>query len=113
MRIQRNYKLYLSDINESINRIQEYTWDISEEEFKENSQIQDAVIRRMEIIGEAVKNIPLSVRNVNKIIPWKELSNFKNLLIHSYFEVSTNRIWNVINNDLPKIKEDLGNIKLL
>ena len=113
MRRDRNYKLYLSDINESIDKIEEYTKDISEEEFKENAQIQDAVIRRMEIVGEGVKNIPSSVRDANKLIPWKELSNFKNLLIHSYFEVSINRIWNVIKNDLPKIKENLTKIKLL
>jgi len=113
MRGSRNYKLYLSDIKESINKIQEYTKDFSEEEFKENPQVQDAVIRRMEIIGEAIKNVPMSVRNVNPLIPWKEMADFKNLLIHSYFEVSTNRIWRVIKNDLPKIKESLSKIKLL
>jgi uncharacterized protein with HEPN domain len=113
MRRDRNYKFYLSDIKDSINKIEEYTKDISEEDFKENSQVIDAVIRRMEIIGEAVKNIPTSVRNANPLIPWKEMADFKNLLIHSYFEVSTNRIWKTIKNDLPKIKENLSKVKLL
>ncbi len=113
MRKQRNYKLYLSDINESINKIQDYTKDISQEDFKDNPQVQDAVVRRMEIIGEAIKNIPMSIRNTNPLIPWKEMANFKNLLIHSYFEVSVNRVWKTIKNDLPKIKENLSKIKLL
>ncbi|MCF7910339.1 DUF86 domain-containing protein [Candidatus Pacearchaeota archaeon] len=58
MRRDRNYKLYLKDIKECLEIIERYTKNISEEEFEKNLQIQDAVTRRIEIIGEAVKNIP-------------------------------------------------------
>ena len=113
MRRDRNYKLYLEDIKKSLDKIEEYTKNISEEEFKQNIQVQDAAMRRMEIIGEAVKNIPKSIRNINKKIPWIELSNFKNLLIHSYFETSINRIWKVVKKDIPYLKEEFKKINLL
>ena len=113
MRRDRNYKLYLKDIKECIDRIEEYTKNVSEEQFKEDVQLQDAVTRRIEIIGEAAKNIPNSIRNINKSIPWAELANFKNLIVHSYFETSLNRIWKIIKKDMPWIKEELKKIKFL
>jgi len=111
--MNRNYKLFIKDINESIRQIEEYTKNISEEKFKKNLQIQDAVIRRLEIIGEASKKIPRSVKELNKEIPWKKVSLFRDFIVHSYFEASLNRIWIIIKEDLPKIKEKIKSIKLL
>ena len=113
MRRDRNYKLFITDIKECLDKIEEYMQGISKEQFKEDIKLQDAVIRRLEIIGEAVKNIPKSVKDTNKSISWEALSRFKNLLIHSYFEVSLNRIWIIVQEDLPKIREELKKIKLL
>ena len=113
MRRDRNYKLYLKDIKESLDKIEIYAKNVSEEQFKEDVKLQDAIIRRLEIIGEAVKNIPKSVRDINESIPWTELSNFKNLLIHSYFEISLNRIWRIVVKRVPYLKEELKKIKLL
>ena len=64
--MNRNYKLFLKDINESIKQIDEYTKNISGEEFKKNLQIQDAVIRRLKIIGEASKKIPRSIKEIGR-----------------------------------------------
>lgn len=113
MRRDRNYKLYLEDIKECLNKIEEYTKNITKEDFEDNSQLQDAVTRRLEIIGEAVKNIPKSVREINPFIPWEKLSNFKILLVHFYFEVSANRICKIVERDIPEIKERINEIKLL
>ncbi len=113
MRRNRNYKLFIADIKESLDKIEEYIENISEEQFRKDTKLQDAVIRRLEIIGESIKNIPKSVRDTNKSISWEALSRFKNLLIHSYFEVSLNRIWIIIKEDLPKIKVKIKAIKLL
>ncbi|MCK5624244.1 DUF86 domain-containing protein [Candidatus Pacearchaeota archaeon] len=113
MRKSRNYKLFLGDIKECLDKLEEYTKGVSKEQFKEDTKLQDAVIRRLEIIGEAVKNIPKSVRDINKSFPWEELSNFKNILIHSYFEVGLDRIWGIVVKRITYLKEELKTIKLL
>ena len=111
--MNRDYKFFIKDIRESIENIEEYVKNLSEEQFKRNIQIQDAVIRRLEIIGEATKKIPKSIKSINKEIPWEKLSQYRDFIIHSYFLASLNRIWIVIKKDLPKIKENLKKIKLL
>jgi uncharacterized protein with HEPN domain len=111
--MNRDYKLFIEDIKESIKQIGEYIKNISEEQFKKDLKIQDAVIRRLEIIGEASKRIPKSVKDINKNIPWIKLSSFRDFITHSYFEASLSRIWVIIMKDLPEIKEDIKKIKLL
>jgi len=110
--MKRDYKLYLNDIRESIKQIEEYIQNISEDEFKKNKQIQDAVIRRLEIIGEASRNIPRSLKEKNKQIPWFDMSQFRDFITHSYFEASLQRIWKVA-KDMQKIKEIIKNISLV
>jgi uncharacterized protein with HEPN domain len=109
----RDYKFFLKDIIESINYIEKYIKNISEIEFKKNVQIQDAVIRRIEIIGEASKKIPRSVKEINKEIPWEKLSLFRDFIVHSYFEASLNRVWRIIKYDFPALKEKIKLVKLL
>src|SRR3989344_6514933 len=111
--MKRDYKLYLNDIRESIQRIEEYAHHISEENFKKNKQLQDAVIRRFEIIGEASRNIPRALKEKNKQVPWISMSLFRDLTVHGYFEVSINRVWKVFKEDIPKIKESLSKISLV
>jgi uncharacterized protein with HEPN domain len=111
--MKRDYKLFINDIRDSIKYIEEYIKGISEERFKEDTKIQDAVIRRIEIIGEASKNIPRSVKELNKNIPWRRISMFRDFIIHSYFESSLNRIWRVVKEDLPEIKKHIKLVKLL
>jgi len=108
-----DYKLFIKDIKESINLIEKYTKQMSVEEFKKNNQVQDAVIRRLEIIGEASKRIPRSVRNANNSIDWQSFSMYRDFISHSYFEASLNRIWNIIKIRIPKLKKAFENIKLL
>lgn len=91
--MNRDYKLFIKDIQESIKQIEEYTKNISEEQFKRDLKIQDAVIRRLEIIGEASKKIPKSVKEANKEINWNEFSEFRNFITHSYFNASIARVW--------------------
>lgn len=111
--MKRDYKLFIDDIRESIRLIEEYTKNISEQQFKQDKKIQDAVIRRLEIMGEAVKNIPNSLKEKNKNVLWFEISQFRNLIVHSYFEISLNRIWVVVKEDIPKIKESIKKIVLV
>ncbi|MFA5560002.1 MAG: HepT-like ribonuclease domain-containing protein, partial [Methanofastidiosum sp.] len=82
-----------------------------EREFRENPIIQDAVIRRLEIIGEAVKNIPKDIREKYPDIPWRSISGLRDILIHEYSGVSMTRVWKIISSDLKQFKETIIKIK--
>ena len=86
--MKRNYKLYLNDIKESIAQIEEYIKDVSEENFKKDKKLQDATIRRLEIIGESSRNIPRALKEKNKDVPWFGMSQFRDLISHSYLDTN-------------------------
>jgi len=108
--MKRNIKLYLQDIWESILAIEEYTKDCTEDEFNSNRQIQDAVIRRLEIIGEAVKNIDDDFRYKYPQIPWKKIAGIRDIIAHEYFGVKLERVWDVIIKDLPGLRDKIKSI---
>ena len=107
---KRDVGLYLEDIFESIKQIQEYTDDIEEDELYSNKLIQDAVARRFEIIGEAVKHVPLYYREKHSEIEWKKIAGMRDVLIHEYFVVDLKKVWNTIQKDLPNFKEQIKSL---
>lgn len=109
--MKKDTRVYIDDILESIMKIEEYVNPISEDEFYRNTLVQDAVLKRLEIIGEAVKNIPIEVKDVNTEIPWKEVAGMRDILIHQYSGVKLERIWMVIKKDLPTLKTNIINLK--
>lgn len=108
--MKRNIAFYLKDILDSINFIQQYTANISSEDFEKNIQLQDSVVRRLEIIGEAAKNIPKDFREKHPSIPWREIAGLRDVLIHQYFGIKINRIWKVVNSELLQLKEKMEKI---
>ncbi len=109
--MKKDPKIFLEHIKESILLIEKYTKDVSQSEFIKNRPLQDAVIRRFEIIGEAVKNLPTPFRSKHPEIPWKQIAGMRDILIHQYFDVDLNLAWQVVKHELPSIKQRL--IKLL
>ena len=105
--MKRNIKLYLQDIWESTLAIEEYTQNLAEDKFYSNRQVQDAVVRRLEIIGEAVKNIDDDFRNKYTQIPWKKIAGMRDIIAHEYFGVKLERVWDVVRKDLPDIKQQM------
>lgn len=81
--------------------------DMTFTQFKKNEMVLDAVIRNIEIIGEASKNIPVSVRHSYSNIPWDQMSGMRNILVHEYFGVDTNTVWHTAKTHLPALKMQL------
>jgi len=108
--VTRDMRLYIQDILESIEAIEEYVQPTMEEQFYRNRQVQDAVLRRLEIIGEAVKNLDEDFRNRYPEIPWKKVAGLRDVLIHEYFGVSLKRVWRVIKIDLVDLKLQISRI---
>ncbi|MGC8972038.1 MAG: DUF86 domain-containing protein [bacterium] len=91
----------------AIGKIERYTKGVTFENFCKNEMLIDAVIRNFEIIGEAVKSIPIEIQMKYPGIEWKEASGFRNVLIHEYFGIDLEAIWDTINNDIPIFKDKI------
>jgi len=107
----KNTWIYFDHILESIFYLQKYTKDTSRTKFLKSVELQDKVIRRLEIIGEAVKNIPNPIRQEYKDVPWKKIAGMRDVLIHDYFEVELDLAWEVIKSDIPILKKQIEKIK--
>ena len=103
--MRKDTKIFLEHILESISLIEEYTADKKKKEFLASQQLQDAVIKRIEIIGEAVKNIPTDIKEKYNDIPWKDIIGMRDILIHQYFGVDLDLTWKVLKDDIPELKK--------
>ena len=110
--MKRDVGLFIEDVKDSINNIEKFSKGLTKDKFSKDILRQSAIIRQLEIIGEAVKNIPYSFREKYPKIPWKDIAGFRDILSHAYFGVNLDRVWNIIKNDLPKLKEKINKIKI-
>jgi uncharacterized protein with HEPN domain len=101
---------YLVDILESAKIALDYVFDKSWDEFYEDIQCQDAVVRRIEIIGEAARRVSQETRDKHPQIPWREMTSMRNLVIHEYDVVDINQVWDTAQNRLPPLIEELAKI---
>ena len=105
----RNPELRLQDILESIELINKYISDVSVAKFSGDFKLQDAVLRRLEIIGEAAKNIPDSFRDELKGVPWRKITGMRDMLTHEYFGIDAVSVLQTIKEDLPQLDSAIKN----
>lgn len=103
-------KIYLEHIIESIDVIEKYAKGQTLDSFLHAPKDQDAIIRRIEIIGEAVKNLAEDFKGKYPDVPWQDAADMRNILIHEYFVVDVKTVWDTVNNDLPKLKQQIQKI---
>ena len=109
--MRTDIKVFIKHILESISLIEQYTTTISKEEFFKSRQIQDAVIRRLEIIGEACRNISRQTRESHPEVEWSGAIGTRDRVLHQYFRIDFDVVWNVLKKDLPALKKQMERIK--
>ena len=107
---KRDYILFLEDILNSIEKLEKYTKGLDFKAFSENEMVIDAVTRNLEVMGEAVKNIPLDIQKKYPEVEWKEAKGFRNILIHDYFGIDLESVWDTINDDIPLLKKHISKV---
>ena len=106
----RDISVYLADIIESCDFIAEHIKGVSLDDFRKDTLRQDAVIRRFEIIGEAVKHVPSAMRAQYQDVPWQEAAAFRDVLIHDYPEVIIDDVYGTATEDLPNFRNQIATI---
>ncbi len=111
--MKRSDNYLINDIKESIKSIEEYLSELNynKENFLSNRRMQKLMIYEIIMIGEAAAKISIETKNNYQNINWREISDMRNFLIHEYYEVSNNIIWETANKDIPKLKENIYSIK--
>jgi len=108
--MSKNDDAYLHHVLDSISKIKKFTENINENKFKKNELVQSAVIRQIEIIGEAAKQVSNLIKKKYSYIPWKDIAGMSDKLIHGYFGVDIDAVWDTIQQDIPKLKKDIEKI---
>lgn len=107
---ERNLIVFINDILRSIQKIQRYTEGKTYEDFIGNELLRDGVIRNLEVIGEAVKNIPVNFRKKYPSVEWKKIDGLRDILIHEYFGIDYELLWDIVENKIPSLCDQI-NIK--
>ena len=103
--MKRNDAVYLSHILDAITQIEIYTAGLSYDQFSQTRLVQDGVIRQLEIIGEASRSLSDDFRDQHSELPWPQIIGLRNRLIHAYFEVNLGIVWDIVQNDLPPLRQ--------
>src|SRR3989339_183268 len=108
--MKKENTVYIRHILDSIGRIEKYTHRITSRNFMKNDMVQSAVMRELEIIGEAVKKLSREFKESHTDIPWKQIAGMRDKLIHDYFGVDKEAVWKTIQEDIPVLKNKIENI---
>ena len=107
--MKKDPRVYLAHILECAQKIERYTKG-GEKKFQNDTMHQDAVIRNFEIIGEAAKRVPEAYRKTHSQVPWRLMAGFRDVLIHAYEGIDLKRVWQIVRDDLPAVKEAIAKL---
>ncbi len=99
--------VFLHHILDAINRIEQYLAGVSYDHFLQDALLQDGVVRQMEIIGEAARNVSKGLQDAHPELPWDKMIGTRNILIHAYFRVDLFIVWDTTQSDLPRLKQQI------
>lgn len=103
----RDWDFRIQDILKAIDKIERFIKGMTLTQFKKNELVIDAIVRNLEVIGEASKSIPIAVRRSHPDIPWSQMTGMRNILIHEYFGVDVKIVWHTAKKSLPTLKKQL------
>ena len=98
-------RLYLIHISECIERIESYVSRSDKQEFMDSTLLQDAVIRNLQVLAESTQRLSDDIKETESGIDWFEIGGFRNVLVHDYLGIDVERVWNILEKDLPSLKE--------
>ncbi len=105
--MSRDYRLYLDDIVESAARVERYTQGLSLAEFQDSDMAHDAVLHNLLVIGEAVKNIPVEVRDRYPDVAWRAIAGLRDVIAHGYFGLIDETIWDIVQHEMPPLLKQM------
>jgi len=103
----RDSRVYLDDILEATRKITAYTGSHSKATFLEDEKTLDAVVRNLEVIGEAVKKLPEDLRVQHSAVEWKKIAGLRDILIHEYFGLDSEIVWDIVQNKVPALDREV------
>lgn len=106
--MKRAYADYLRDMLDAADKAERFLADVTEEQFRANDEKVFAVVRALEIVGEAARAIPEEVRARYPSVPWREVAGMRDKLVHAYFVVDIKRVWETVKRDLPALRETVS-----
>ena len=108
---KREPSVLLDDIRTSISKIERYTAGLNEASFLADEKTVDAVVRNLEIIGEAAKQLPAQFRKVHPAIPWSQIAGLRNRIVHDYAGIDLKLVWHILQTAMPKLTIQIAELK--
>lgn len=103
----KDNRLYIEHMLEAIKLVEQYSAGLNFEKFSEDVEKQDAIVRRLQIIGEASNRVPQDIKDQLVEVPWKKMLGMRNIIVHDYMYVDLEKVWSVVEKDLPHLKQML------
>lgn len=108
--MSRDIRLYLDDIRESCEKILRYSCGLNFEQFVSNEKTFDAIVRNLEIIGEAAKHVPSEIRRRYPEVEWAKIAGLRDMVVHEYFGLDEDILWDVVQNRIPRLLDQIRQI---
>jgi uncharacterized protein with HEPN domain len=111
--VSRDALLYVADTIEACERVQRFTQDIGRVDLAAGSMVHDAVLRNLEVLGEAAKRVPVEIRALAPAIAWRRIAGLRDVLAHAYFGIDDDIIWDVVRTEVPALRPQLVGLRTL